>query len=185
MLSVRLVLGFVFATFLRFLRFFPNNDPIIGLALPHSKKNFLLSAAFAFVCMFSFDIIVGKFGVWTLVTSSTYFVVILFLGFWFSKLKALGIKHYFFGSIIGVLVFDAITGPLMSTFLFNQPFLFTVLGQIPFTFYHLSSGVGYAMFFAFLFDPAVQKQVFKIKLFSRFFSPMQYFLLRFNKAVAW
>ncbi len=169
---VGFVLKLFFANALRFFRFFPNNDPILGLALPSARKNVLSGIVFAIIAMVSFDIITNKLGVWTLVTALTYAFTVLVLGLAFSKVKSLSIKHYFFGSIAGVLIFDAITGPGMSTFIFNQSFVATVLGQIPFTIYHLISASSYTLVFACLFDPVISRQVAKglgrVKVFAPF-----------------
>ena len=41
------------------------------------------------------------------------------------------------GGIIGVLIFDFITGPIMSSFMFGMSFIEAFIGQIPFTLMHL------------------------------------------------
>lgn len=124
----------------RFFTFIPNADPIMGTMLPFARKDNGLSAAlFAFLTMFIFDIVSGRFGVWTLVTATTYGLI----GFLFGKalpyFKKINIFTYLASGVVGVLIFDFITGPLMSTFLFNQGFIETIILQIPFTLMHLAS----------------------------------------------
>ncbi|MCX6803857.1 MAG: hypothetical protein NTY48_04785 [Candidatus Diapherotrites archaeon] len=171
----------ILATVIRFVHIFPNNDPILALALPSAKKNLVPAILFAFLCMFSFDFFAGKFGVWTIITSLTYAGVILVLGLFFSKIKILSLKHYFFAGIFGVLLFDTITGPLMSTFIFRQSFLVTVLGQIPFTMYHLASVSSYVTFFAIVLDPVVRSQLVKGRVPQLFFSGFSRFCAQINR----
>jgi hypothetical protein len=44
-------------------------------------------------------------------------------------------------SIVATVIYDAITGVGMGMLLFNQQFMPTVTGQIPFTLYHLGGNV--------------------------------------------
>lgn len=184
MQAVGFILKWIFATLLRLVKIFPNNDPLIGLAMSSSKKNPLFSVAFVLIAMVSFDIITQRLGIWTLVTAISYAIVILLISKWFGLVKNVKVKHYFVGSVAGILLFDLITGPGMSTFIFRQSFFITVLGQIPFTLYHLASGVSYTIFFAVLFDPNVQKEVFASVREMRFFSPVNSFFKHFNALVA-
>lgn len=156
---ISFVTRFIFGTVLRFVKFFPNNDPVMGLMLPSSRKSIAEAALFAFLSMFFFDYITSGIGTWTIVTSLTYASLAVLLGLAFSKIKTVTLKHYFLASVIGVLVFDIITGPLMSTFIFRQPLLLTVLSQVPFTIWHLISGVTYTISFALVLDPDIRSQV--------------------------
>jgi len=177
MALVQFVLKLLFANGVRFFRFFPNNDPILGIVLPSAKKNLLASILFAVLCMVSFDVITSRVGVWTIVTSVSYAFVVLVLGLAFSKIKRVSLKHYFFASIVGVLIFDVITGPLMSTFMFKQSLVVTLLGQIPFTLYHLASASSYSLFFAFVLDKDVRSSVLKGLNKNFVFIPLRQFLL--------
>jgi hypothetical protein len=181
MASVSFILRLLFATVVRFFRFFPNNDPVLGVALPSARKNLWSGILFAIIAMVSFDIITGKVGIWTLVTSATYAFVILVLGLVFSKMKHVSIKHYLFASIAGVLIFDAITGPLMSTFIFKQSLFITIMGQIPFTFYHLASTSTYSLVFAFLLDKDVRIEVLKGISKYHIFMPLRQVVLGFDR----
>jgi hypothetical protein len=89
--------------------------------LPAAKNEPLWKAPlFAFTAMFSFDIITGAFGAWTIVTSLTY-AFIGILAHFFLKQKKSSIKMFLGTGALGVLLFDFITGPVMSSFLFSQP----------------------------------------------------------------
>ncbi len=160
--------GFVFSFIVRFLRVFPNNDPIMGCMLPQARKNAFQAAAFAFLAMLVFDFFTSGIGIWTYVTATTYALLALFFSFYFSK-KKVHYSTYASASIVGVLIFDIITGPLMSSFLFNQSFLFTTLAQIPFTLSHLVSGVSYTLVLAPVFDLDVRKELlFKVHSIKNF-----------------
>jgi len=148
----------VLANLLRLFRVFPNNDPIMGFMLPQARKSMWKAAIFAFSTMVLFDIITLKVGMWTVVTASTYALIAIGFSFFFKKIKVAKISHYLGASVIGILLFDLITGPIMSSFLFNQSLLMTTLGQIPFTFYHLVSGLTWVVIIAPFYDLDIRKQ---------------------------
>ena len=58
-------------------------------------------------------------------------------------------------SIVGTLIYDAITGIGTGMLFFNQSFMTTFLGQIPFTLYHLAGNVVLSI----LVSPALYKWV--------------------------
>lgn len=160
----------------RFFTFIPNNDPIMGTMLPFARKyNGLSAAIFAFLTMFTFDLVTNNFGIWTLVTATTYGLI----GFVFARLlpyfKKVNIFTYLKSGVVGVLIFDIVTGPIMSTFLFNQSFITTVIMQIPFTLMHLASVVLFILIITPIIDVTIinfdQKNVtFKsvyLNLFTR------------------
>jgi hypothetical protein len=152
----------------RLVRIFPNNDPIMGFMLPAGRKSMLKSASFAFLAMFIFDFFTSGIGVHTWVTAITYSLIAIVMSYFFKKIKKTRVSHYAKASIIGILIFDIITGPLTSTFIFNQPLLITVLGQIPFTFYHLISGVSFTLVIAPFFDLDIRSQyvLYKNQIFD-------------------
>lgn len=162
------IFGFVFSFFVRILKVFPNNDPIMGCMLPQSRKNIFQGALFAFLAMFIFDFFTSGIGVWTFVTATTYALLALLFGLYFSK-KKMHYSNYAFASIVGIIIFDIITGPFMSTFLFKQSFLFTVFAQVPFTISHLVSGVSYTLVLAPVLDLDVRKELlFKVNSIKNF-----------------
>ncbi|MFA5763503.1 MAG: hypothetical protein WC915_01695 [archaeon] len=148
----------VLANALRLFRVFPNNDPIMGFMLPQARKSMFKAAIFAFSTMFIFDIITMKVGVWTIVTASTYALLAIGFSFFFKKIKIAKISHYLSASVIGILLFDLITGPIMSSMMFSQTLMLTILGQIPFTFYHLVSGITWVVIIAPVYDLDIRAQ---------------------------
>jgi len=136
--------------------------------LPESRKNVFHAAIFAFVAMFVFDYFTSGIGVWTWVTAITYAGLAVLFGLLFKRIKQVKFVHYIGATTIGVLIFDLITGPGLSTIIFHQPLLITILGQIPFTLMHLASAVTYTFFFVPLLDPAVRHEDFFAKIIAPF-----------------
>ena len=151
----KFLLGIVFCNLYRLLRSIPNNDPIMGLMLPYARQEKWWTAAlFAFITMISFDMLTGMIGVWTIVTAVTY----AGLGIAFNRFyrgRTITMKTYLLSGVAGVLIFDFITGPIASSFMFNMPFWVAFAGQIPFTALHLGS----VSFFVFFLVPLLDKQL--------------------------
>jgi hypothetical protein len=134
----KFVIGILLSNIIRLFRFIPNNDPIMAIMLPYAKSDKKYKAVlFPFITMISFDLITGMLGVWTLVTALTYAGLGFLFTQYFFKEKKISIFKYLKGGIIGVLIFDFITGPIMSSFMFQMSFIEAFLGQIPFTLMHL------------------------------------------------
>lgn len=153
----------------------------MGFILPQTRSSAIKPAIFAFSAMFIFDFLTSGIGLWTWVTAITYASIAVLFSFFFKRIKKAKISQYVSASIIGVLIFDIITGPIMSSFLFNQPLWFVILGQIPFTIYHLISATTYVVILAPVFDLDIRKQYsdYKNLLVSRFI--MLFNFLRFFK----
>lgn len=153
---LRYLAGLIFCNIYRFLRIFPNNDPIMGFMLPFARRDRWWQALlFPLIAMISFDFIVGKIGIWTLGTAGTYALLGVFFHFRLRNEKKMSLKKYAKNSVIGVLIFDFFTGPVMSSFAFGMPFAVAFIGQIPFTVMHLVS----ATFLTVLIVPFLDVQV--------------------------
>lgn len=134
----KFVIGILLSNIIRLFRFIPNNDPIMAIMLPYAKSDKKYKAVlFPFITMVSFDLITGMLGIWTIVTALTYAGLGLLFTQFFFKEKKISIFKYLKGGVIGVLIFDFITGPIMSSFMFGMSFIEAFLGQIPFTLMHL------------------------------------------------
>ena len=135
------IIGALLSNIYRALRIFPNSDPVIGFVLPAAKnEKWWKAPAFAFATMFTFDYFTSGIGLWTIVTSATYAAIALGLHLEM-KGKKTGLKLFLSRGTAGIIAFDLITGPGMSTILFRQDLLTTTLMQIPFTITHLFSGI--------------------------------------------
>ncbi|VVB98689.1 Uncharacterised protein [uncultured archaeon] len=151
--------GFLAANLFRFLRVFPNSDPIMGFVVPCAKNEKVWKAPlFAFSSMFIFDFFTSGIGIWTIVTATAYAFVAMLLGSWLRG-KASSIKGFLSAGALGVLVFDFITGPIMSTFLFKQEFIATLAMQVPFTAMHIISASFFVLLISPLYDPAIAREM--------------------------
>ena len=61
------------------------------------------------------------------------------------------------------LVFDALTGPIASTFVWGMPFSEALVGQITFTAKHLFGIAAVSLILAHLLFPAVNRRISAIK----------------------
>lgn len=119
----------------------PNFEPIMSTMMPFSKKwGWLSGMVFSLLAILSFDILTGTLGVWSLVTASTYALLGIFAGLYL-KNKENKVRYYVQFSIVATIVYDAITGIGIGMLFFNQTFITTFTGQIPFTLYHLSGNI--------------------------------------------
>ena len=152
-------IGLGASTALRLARFFPNNDPIMAVTLPYAKRGRVAALAFPVVAMVLFDLLSGKVGVWTLVTAGTYGTLGLGFSFLYKALaergRVVGPMTFLLSGIAGVLVFDFVTGPILSSALFPMSFAQAFVGQIPFTLKHLVSVSIYAVVISPLVDWAL------------------------------
>jgi uncharacterized membrane protein len=152
-------LGLGISTALRWARFFPNNDPIMAVTLPYAKRGRVAAAAFPALAMVLFDLLSRRVGIWTLVTAGTYGLIGLGFSYLYSKRaargQAVGRGTFFLSGIVGVLLFDFVTGPVMSSALFHMSFAQAFVGQVPFTLKHLVSVSLYAAVVSPLLDWAL------------------------------
>ena len=160
MALLRYLISIIFCNIYRILRIFPNNDPIMGFMLPYARKDKWWQALiFPLIAIISFDILTNKVGVWTIGTAVTYGVLGLFFQNIFRKIKTMSLKKYAASSIFGVLFFDFVTGPIMSSWLFGISFFQAFMGQIPFTMMHLASATAFTLLVVPVLDPQITKSV--------------------------
>ena len=153
---LKLSLGFVACLLIRLIPFrAPNIEPILAISMPFSKA--YGSAAgffFPFLSITTYDLLTGKFGIWTHITAITYG----FLGFWavsYFKKRESNPMNYAKFAFMSTLLFDAITGLSIGPLFFGQSFVVALLGQIPFTALHILGNVT----FAILLSPPVYRWV--------------------------
>ena len=153
---VKLILSVLIANGIRLLRIIPNNDPIMSMALPFSRRSSVLTSfAFPFVTMVSFDFVTGYIGSWTLVTGITYGLIGIAFHYFLKSKDKVGIKMYLGCGILGVLVFDFVTGVLATPLMFGMTFQAALIGQIPFTLRHLLTTSAFIL----VVTPLLDKQV--------------------------
>lgn len=133
----------------------PNIEPIMFTMLPFAKKyGSVAGFIFAFTAILAIDFVTGMVGIWTVITSITYGVIGIFAAQYLMSKKN-KTRYYVGFAVIGTIIYDAITGVGMGMFFFGQTLQFTVLGQIPFTIYHLIGNVGFSALFSALIYKAV------------------------------
>jgi uncharacterized membrane protein len=153
---LKLLLSLLIANAIRLLRIIPNNDPIMSMVLPFSRRSSALTSfAFPFLTMASFDFVTNLLGPWTLLTSITYGLVGLMAHYFLKDQKKVGMHDYISLGILGVLIFDFITGVLATPLLFGGTFTESLIGQIPFTAMHLLT----TTFFILVVTPLLDKEV--------------------------
>ena len=112
----------------------------MGCLLPYARQDKWWHAAlFAFLTMVSFDLLTGMVGIWTLATALTYAGLGMLFHFYYKRKKQVGLKVYLGSGIAGVLIYDFVTGPILSSLMFGMTFTEAFFGQIPFTLMHLVS----------------------------------------------
>ena len=150
--AVKYSLGFIVCILIRLIPFrLPNIEPVMATIMPFAKKFRWMSAfVFGFLSIVLFDVITRKVGMWTWITALMYGLVGIAAGIYLCN-KAEKIRYYVGYSIVATLVYDFVTGPIMSTFIWNQTFMQSLIGQIPFTISHLAGNIAFAV----LLSPAI------------------------------
>jgi phage-related holin len=105
--------------------------------------------------MLSFDVITNKVGVWTIFTSLTYAFLGFLFYFYFSRHGKETILNYLKAGVLGVLIFDFITGVLATPLMFEMTFEQAFIGQIPFTIMHLVT----VSFYIAIITPLIDKYI--------------------------
>ena len=105
----------------------------------------------------------GTIGLWTLTGAITWGIV----GFLFSRQKPNGSPFTFAKlGLGGTLLFDVLTGPIASTFIWGMPFSEALVGQIPFTIKHLLGIAAISVILAHLLFPSVSKALSNARHFA-------------------
>ena len=139
----------------------PNVEPIMGTLLPISKGfGYASGFLFGFISIVIFDSLT-KFGIWTWMTAITYGLVGLGGAWWFKHQEG-SAKNFVTYSVVATLIYDFITGPIMSSIIFKMSFTQALIGQIPFTLWHLGGNI----ILAAILSPVLYKWVISNPEFS-------------------
>ena len=131
----------------------PNVEPLLASQMPIANKMGGFSAfLFGVFSVVFYDIFTRTLGLWTIFTALAYGVVGLGAFYFFKKYQP-SKKNYVLYAIYATLFFDAITGLTVGPLFFNQSFYGALVGQIPFTLWHLAGNVGFAL----VLSPAISK----------------------------
>ncbi len=132
-------LGIVACFLLRLIPFRPPNlEPLMATAMPFSKQyGYVAGFSFGFLSIALFDAVVGKLDLWTLIMAFAYGIVGLGAAAYLSPRRN-SAWHYLIYSVIGTVLYDALTGLTVGPLMFGQPFMDALVGQVPFTIMHLA-----------------------------------------------
>jgi uncharacterized membrane protein len=148
----------------------PNVEPITATMMPYSKKwGSMAGIVFCLISVLGYDLISGSFGVWSFITAGTFCLLGLLSGFYFKNRES-NIKNYLIFAIFATLLYDAITGLGIGTVFFGQNFVQALVGQVPFTLYHLAGNIVFATVLSpALFRWVVENEKFDVtNIFGRF-----------------
>jgi hypothetical protein len=155
---VKYLIGFVVCIFFRLVTRavpLPNVEPVTGTLMPFGKRaGWIAGSLFGAASIALFDLVTGKLGVWTIVTAAMFGLIGAAAGLYLKHKKS-SVGQYVGFSIVATLIYDFITGPIMSSIIFKLPFTVALIGQIPFTLWHLGGNI----VFAALLSPALYKWV--------------------------
>lgn len=139
--TLKYFIGLLTVIVLRLIPHPPNVEPIMSTMMPFSKKwGWLSGMIFCILAVLIFDLMTHTLGIWSLVTAGTYALLGALAGLYL-KNKNNNIAYYVGFSIVATIIYDAITGIGTGMLFFNQTFMVTFIGQIPFTLYHLGGNV--------------------------------------------
>ncbi len=132
---------------------FPNVEPIMAASMPAAKKWGALGAAGFAVCAYVLkDVFQARAGLWTLYGAVAYALVALFAFTYLKPFAKPTRAGYVKTAVVGTLVFDLVTA-LVFGWQFGQTLTQTLIGQVPFTLYHLAGN----MVLAFFLSPVIFK----------------------------
>lgn len=148
----KVLLVFLLCLLLRLIPFrVPNVEPILASTMPIGRVSGAFAGfSFAVLSILLFDIITSTLGVQTLFTALAYGLIALWSVSYFKKREGKTLDYVRF-AIMGTLVFDALTGLTVGPLFFNQSFVASLVGQIPFTAFHLLGNI----IFALILSPAI------------------------------
>ena len=137
----------------------PNIEPILAATMPFSKTSgAFVASTFAVLSILLYDVLTGTLGLQTFFTVLAYGIIGLWSASYFKKKEAKALNYARF-AIMATLFFDAFTGLTVGPIFFHQSFLGSLIGQIPFTAFHLVGNVA----FAIILSPAIYHFMIKKK----------------------
>lgn len=137
----------------RLIPFRPANfEPLMGTMMPFSKRfGALAGAVLTFSSIVLYDL-VTVYGSHTWTTASVYALVSIWAAYFF-KNRSASRGNFVIFAILGTLVFDALTGPIVPSLIGHGQFWALTVAQVPFTVSHLAGNI----IFAIVLSPIIQK----------------------------
>lgn len=149
--AVKAVIGWLIVFAVRLIPFrMPNVEGIMATLMPVSKRfGPLASFLYGALAIALYDAVTGKVGSWTLITALSYGAIGVASAFFFRRYRTSAVNFVVF-SVVATVLYDAVTGVLFAP-LFGMTFAVALVGQIPFTLYHLVGNVAFAALVSPLF----------------------------------
>lgn len=160
---LKFVIGWTTVFLFRLIPFrLPNVEPMLATVMPFSKRfGPLGSFLFGFLGIALYDAITSGWGIWTLITAVAYGA--LGIGSYaFFKNRDASVKNFLTYGIPATIFYDAVTGLTIGPIFSYQPFMVALVGQIPFTIFHLLGTV----IFSVALSPALYRWVVKNEVFE-------------------
>jgi hypothetical protein len=137
----------------------PNVEPILATTMPIGRAyGAFMGFSFAVLSILLFDVVTHTLGLQTIFTVLAYGMLGLGSALYFQKHQEDKWGYVKF-SIFGTLFYDALTGLTIGPIFFHQSFLTSLVGQIPFTAFHLLGNVTFAL----ILSPAIYHFLIKKK----------------------
>lgn len=159
-LSLKFFIGLFLCLLVRLIPFrAPNVEPILATTMPISRAYGVVAGfSFAALSILLFDIITRTLGLHTFFTVFAYGMLGLLSAYYFKKNRDNKWSYVRF-AIFGTLFYDALTGLTVGPIFFHQSFIQSLIGQIPFTAFHLLGNVTFAL----ILSPAIYTLLIKKK----------------------
>lgn len=124
----------------------PNVESVLAGQMPFAKKfGWMTGFFFGFSVIIFYSIISGNGGPVMWITGATYGMVGVFAHLFFKKRRGKA-KNFVIFSVFATIFYDLVTGLTVGPIFFGQTFMSALVGQIPFTLYHLAGNVVLAFF---------------------------------------
>ena len=133
----------------------PNIEMILAGQMPFAKRfGWVTGFFFGFFAVVLYSVVLGNVGPWIWITAIAYGLLGVLAYLFFRKRRG-KVKNFVVFSVFATIFYDVITGLTIGPLVFGQTFMSALVGQIPFTLYHLMGNVT----FAFILSPMIYKWI--------------------------
>ena len=160
---IKFLVGWIIVFGIRLIPFrVPNVEPLTATQMPFAKKfGWIGGFIFGFLSILIFDVVTSRVGMWTWVTAGAYGFLGIGAAAFFKNRESTPVNYLKFG-ILATILYDAVTGLSIGPIFWGQSFMEALMGQIPFTAYHLLGNI----VFSLLVSPLLYRWVIENKGFE-------------------
>lgn len=161
--GIKFLVGWIVVFGIRLIPFrVPNVEPLTATQMPFAKKfGWIGGFMFGFLSILIFDVATSGVGMWTWVTASAYGLLGIGAAAFFKNRESTPMNYLKFG-VLATVLYDAVTGLSIGPLFWGQSFREALMGQIPFTAYHLLGNI----VFSLLVSPLLYRWVVENKNFE-------------------